>query len=136
MSDEFEPYEEPAPDDAPAEDRPNAADPRSQERARRRAKEREDKRATFWRGVLADPIGRMVLWELFRDAGLFETRFAATPNGFPDPQATWFYGGRKDMAERLYRTLMRHDQQAIALIHAEHDPAWQQAKPARVTRRD
>lgn len=119
------------PDATPAlDDTPDATDPEAQKRAIRRRKKAEDERAEFWKRCLADPVGRMVLWEFFTDCGALGTTFAATPAGFPDPTATWFYLGRKDVGQRLYQTLMRHDRMAIALMHEEHDPLW--AKPKRV----
>lgn len=120
--------------DEPEDPTPDATDPRAQERLIRRRRRKEDERAEFWRRCLVDPVGRTVLWEFFADCGAFGTTFAATPAGFPDPAATWFYAGRKDVGSRLYQTLMRHDRAAIATMHEEHDPLW--AKPRRVAQKD
>lgn len=115
----------------PVDETPNAADPLSQERQKRRFKQREDRRADFWRRCLADPDGRMVLWDFFIDCGVFEQRFAASPAGFPVSEGTWFHLGQKDVGERLYKTLLKHDRLAICQMHDEHDPAFAKPKPQR-----
>src|SRR5665213_3558748 len=110
------------PEVEPVDETPDATDPESQKRVRRRSKKHDDERAEFWKRTLADPVGRLVLWELFRDYGVFGHRFAASPAGFPNPEATWFHLGQKDIGERLYRTLLRHDRLAVCAMHDEHDP--------------
>ena len=116
------------PEVEPVDETPDATDPESQKRAIRRRKKQDDERAEFWKRTLADPVGRLVLWELFRECGVFEHRFAASPAGFPNPEATWFHLGQKDIGERLYRTLLRHDRLAVCAMHDEHDPDWQKPK--------
>jgi len=87
--------DDPSRDAEAVDETPDAADPKQQARTRQRKKHVEDQRAKFWRDTLASPIARLVLWEVFRDAGLFETKFACTPAGFPQSEATWFYLGQK-----------------------------------------
>jgi hypothetical protein len=114
----------------------DAANPRSVRRQRRRAEFREDQRGDFWRKVLADPVGRMVLWEVLADCGIHENRFECSPTGFPQPEATWFQLGRKDVGERIYRTLLRHDRLAVAAMHDEWDTQWQSQKARTPKKRD
>lgn len=86
----------------------------------------------FWRRILADPIGRRELWNLFNaQCHLFEQMFGVGPNGFPAPEASWFHAGEKAVGDRLYRTLLRNDIDGVRLMHQEHDPQFQQPKPIR-----
>lgn len=121
-----------AEEDAPAVDEtPNAADPASMRQQKRKAKLKEDHRAAFWKRSLADPAGRLVIWELLQACGAFATRFGTTPAGFPSTEQTWFHLGERAIGERLYRTLLKIDQPAVYVMHQEHDPDFHVSKPAR-----
>ena len=84
----------------------------------------------FWRSLLANPIGRKVLWDFLNNqCHIFEDRFACGPNGFPDQQATWFHAGEKSVGMRLYRTLLRTDLDGVREMHREYDSAFADPKP-------
>lgn len=84
----------------------------------------------FWRSLLANAIGRKVLWDFLNNqCHIFEDRFACGPNGFPDPQATWFHAGEKSVGMRLYRTLLRTDLDGVREMHREYDSAFADPKP-------
>lgn len=86
----------------------------------------------FWRSCLASAIGRRVLWDLLNNqCHIFEDRFACGPNGFPQPQATWFHAGENAIGMRLYRTLLRNDIHGVTLMHRENDAAFTEPKPRR-----
>lgn len=100
---------------------PDAADLKTAEKLKRRLRKEAREAQAFWRGVLADQIGRREVWRLLRDAHVFETRFACGPNGFPQPEATWFHAGEQDFGQRLYRALLRMDLAGVTAMHREHD---------------
>ena len=82
----------------------NLTDPKSVRRARDRHRREEQEEASFWRAVLNDKIGRRVMWALIRDdCGGFAPPFACGPNGFPQPEATWFAAGKYALGQRLYQ---------------------------------
>lgn len=129
-------------DDAPegsrdadvVDETPDASDPKSVKRQRQKAKLKDDQRADFWKRTLADPVGRLVIWELLQGCGMFETKFAASPTGFPDMAATWFYLGGKNIGERLYRTLLRIDHGSVYQMHLTHDDDFAVLNPKRTTK--
>lgn len=129
------------PQDDPADDAPSAAHVsdiereilgKPRKRNRRETPEergnREQREAdAFWRGILADPIGRRELWRLFcgsQGAHAFETRFPAGPVGFPDANAAWYERGVQDFGQRMHRHWLRLDAASVGLMHNENDPAF------------
>ncbi len=91
----------------------------------------------FWRSLLSQAIGRKVLWDFLNNqCHIFEDRFACGPNGFPDPQATWFHAGAKSVGERLYRTLLRTDLDNVHLMHREYDSSFADPRPIRRKKAD
>ena len=107
---------------------PNAADPVKITRARQRAEFRVDQRADFWKKVLSDPSGRMVMWEVLAGMHTFEDRFATTPAGFPCPEATWFQAGEKAAGWRLYDALRKAAFEEVQQMHIELDPYFAEMK--------
>lgn len=110
------------------DDPADAGDPAAIERTRRRQREADKEAAKFWRGVLADPVGRREVWTLLQLAHVFETRFACGPTGFPQPEATWFHAGEQDFGLRLYRSLLRMDMEGVRIMHHEFDPDFTGAR--------
>lgn len=115
-------------DENPRTKIPNAADPVKIARARQRADFRTDQRADFWKKVMSEPLGRMVLWEVLSGMHTFEDRFAATPAGFPHEQATWFNAGEKAAGWRLYDALRKAAFEEVHLMHIENDPYFADTK--------
>lgn len=112
---------------------PSAADPQALRDQRRRKALADKERARFWKGVLADPVGRRELWQIIGVEGhAFEQRFGCSPNGFPDQQATWFHLGEQMLGQRLYQSLALLDRPGVFLMQDEHDPRF--AKPKRKQR--
>jgi hypothetical protein len=116
-------------DSVDIDETPDASNPESMRRQRRKVRRIEDRRADFWKRVMADPDGRLVIWELLEKCGVYQNRFGTTPSGFPAPDVTWFHLGQKDIGDHLYKMLLRVDRAAVALMHDEHDPEF--AKPKR-----
>lgn len=75
----------------------------------------------FWNGVLSHEVGRREIWRLLNDAHAFEERFACGPNGFPQPEATWFHAGEQAFALRFYHTLAARARDLVLLMHDEND---------------
>ena len=59
----------------------------------------------FWRGVLADPVGRREMFKALNLAEAFATPFAAVGMGFPDERATWYKAGQVSIGQRFYQML-------------------------------
>lgn len=89
--------------------------------------------AEFWQQVFAHPIGRREMWNLLTEMGTFETRFGIGPNGFPNPESTWFNAGQQDFGLRLYFSWLRLDRAGVLLMQDEFDPNF--PKPKRAVRR-
>lgn len=102
----------------------NAADPVEMRIAREKQEERLSAAEVFWRGVLADPVGRREVWQLLQAAHTFEERFACGPNGFPQPEATWFHAGEQSFGQRFYQKLQFVDREGVWLMQDEHDPRY------------
>lgn len=94
----------------------DAGSPEGVARARKNRKREEDRGADFWRAVLSDPVGRAEVWQLLQEGGLFATPFAVGPNGFPQPEATWFTAGKKALVESLFLRLMGVDIDGVKLM--------------------
>lgn len=100
---------------------------RTQDRMLREQKER----VAFWQAVLANKIGRREIWRLVADpqwGHAFERPFAVGPNGFPQPEATWFQAGAKDFGMRFYHELMRIDPDGTLAMLKEHEPSFQKSR--------
>jgi hypothetical protein len=97
------------------------------------AKERCEKEAAdFWKYVLSHPIGRREMWKILQAASTFEERFACGPNGFPQPEATWFKAGEQSLGLRLFLSWQIIDPAGVLLMQQEHDPRF--VKPKAIKR--
>lgn len=116
--------------DGPLDGTESVAAPSAHRRRQERIRAEEQQIVDFWRAVMADPVGRRVLWVFLAfDCHAFETKFACGPSGFPQPEATWFQAGQQQVGDRLYKTLLKHCRESVAVMHDEHDPDF--AKPRR-----
>ncbi len=121
------------PGEAPLDDRevPNAASPAAVRKARNKQAYDRFAAETFWRATLADPVGRSELYRLLREAGTFEERFACGPNGFPQPEATWFQAGQQAFGMRLFQSLIVIARDDVFRMMDEHDPRFKKPAPLR-----
>ena len=83
----------------------------------------------FWRRALSEPIGRRCLWRILQAAKFRESRFGASPTGFPNETATWFVAGQQDVAERLVDSWQIVSFEGVHMMRLENDPAFADAKP-------
>jgi hypothetical protein len=127
MSDEDEDL--PTADDA---DQPfDAGDPAQVKRRETAQQIRKREVARFWNSVFASPVGRQEMWLLITEGKPFETPFAVGPNGFPQPEATWWKAGQAEFSLRIYRSWLVAHPDAIRLMHLENDPAFMPAPKAK-----
>lgn len=111
----------------------NAADPA--QIAARSQKQRETKNdaAKFWNSVFATANGRREMWNILQESHAFEVRFACGPNGFPQPEATFFNAGESAFGLRLYQSWLLMEPEGVRAMHIENDSKW--AKPKRAPKR-
>ena len=82
----------------------------------------------FWQRVFDDPIGRSEMWDLLQQAGTFDDRFGVGPNGFPQPEASWFHMGARSLGLRLYQSWTALARGGVMLMQDEHDPRFARPK--------
>ena len=123
--------EAPEEDSDPPDGTVNLASTESLRRTQDRILREQKEQAAFWQAVLGNRIGRREIWRLVADpqwGHAFERPFAVGPNGFPQPEATWFQAGAKDLGMRLYHELMRIDPEGTLVMLKEHEPSFQKPK--------
>lgn len=87
---------------------------------KKRIKFEQHQAKQFWLSVFTTESGRREMWDLLDAAHAFDERFACGPNGFPQPEATWFHAGEQAFGLRLYQTWVR-DADLRPLIFKMHD---------------
>jgi hypothetical protein len=88
----------------------------------------------FWQGVFSDPVGRAEMWGILQQAGTFDDRFGVGPNGFPQPEASWFHMGSRSLGLRLYQSWSAFARDGVFLMQDEHDPRFTRPKMPQVKR--
>jgi hypothetical protein len=117
------PEDEPSDGDPAMPEAVNAAEPRSLKRARARATLRREEIADIVRRAFSTPAGRRERWEILEAGHPNEERFACGPNGFPQPEATWYELGQQVLARRLKRSWQIITPEGVFLMERENDPA-------------
>lgn len=120
--------DEPLPSEQPTVD---AGSPRALRKRKLTQKIIDRERTEFWRAVLASPIGRREMWGILQAGHCFDERFACGPNGFPQPEATWFHAGEQAFVQRLYQSWSQVDRAGVLLMHDENDLRFARAKGAK-----
>lgn len=87
----------------------------------------------FWKRVFADPVGQREMWGILQACHAFETKFACGPNGFPQPEATWYARGEQDFGQRLYQSWLLLDRDGVLRMQDEHDPRFKKPKAGRAS---
>jgi hypothetical protein len=84
----------------------------------------------FWQGVFSTAIGRREMWRLLQSCHTFEERFACGPNGFPQPEATWFQAGEQALGQRMYQTWIAQPdlRPNVLLMHDENDTRFKRPR--------
>jgi hypothetical protein len=129
MSDED--IAEPIDENEDGSEQPAVETPRSQKQ--RIAYDAEQARL-FWQQVFAHPVGRREMWAILQSAHTFEERFACGPNGFPQPEATWFEAGVQSFGQRLQRTWMAKQPEGYLAMLFENDPQFPKPSPPKKKR--
>jgi hypothetical protein len=88
----------------------------------------------FWQQVFSDPIGRSEMWGILEQAGTFADRFGVGPNGFPQPEASWFHMGQKSLGLRLFQSWQALTREGVLLMQDENDPRFTRPKMPQVKR--
>lgn len=111
MSDENAPQDQPEPIFF------DAGDPEQVEGRKRSKKLQERDSERFWNAIFATELGRREMYKLLVDSKAFEIRFACGPNGFPQPEATWFQAGESSWGRRVADTWMvRHPDEYLLML--------------------
>lgn len=105
----------------PPSPNPDAASRKGTKRQREALQKHQDLVAAFWQQVLADPVGRAEVWRILSSGGAFRAPFACGPNGFPQPEATWFKAGQQALVLGEYHRLMRYDLAGVRQMLSESD---------------
>jgi hypothetical protein len=127
LSDDQDPDDGPVDLDKPPKN-PNAATGAGVKAQREKRKSHDLLVQEFWQAVLADQIGRAEVWRILQSGGVFQPPFACGPNGFPQPEATWFKAGQHGLVLGEYHRLLRIAPDGVRLMLQEHDPAWKKAE--------
>lgn len=104
--------------------KPGAADAASKRGVRRQAltaKRKQRDAEDFYRQVFKSEVGRREMWTILMALGTFVDRFAASPTGFPDNNATWFYAGQKASGQAMFKSWIKLDRDGVMLMLQEHD---------------
>ena len=102
--------------------------PRQTERKRARLEREADEENEFWRQALATKVGRRAFYKMFQQGGLWSTPFAVGPNGFPQPEATWFKAGEQAVIARIHDKFQLLDHGAVFTMLRENDPRFRKVR--------
>lgn len=103
----------------------DAGDPVQVGKRKRRLDIEAKESERFWQAVFGSKTGRREMYKLLRDCNAFGTNFACGPNGFPQPEATWFQAGQADWGRRMRETwLVRHTEEFAQMLR-DHHPDFQ-----------
>lgn len=102
----------------------DAGDPDAVKRRAKKLKFDARESADFWRGIFSTPVGRREMWGLLQACHFNETKFSCGPNGFPQPEATWFALGEQEVGRRLFDTWLINSRDGVLKMLDEHDPRF------------
>jgi hypothetical protein len=104
-------------DEAPVD---NAASRKAYARKVTALEQRQRESQAFWEAVFATPLGRREMWAILDRAHALEDRFACGPNGFPNPESTWFQAGEKAVGLSLYLSWLKLVPNEVTLMLQEN----------------
>ena len=119
-----EPSDDAQPDTGPVD----AADPVAHRKRLTKAALRHREIERFWQRVFDDPVGRAEMWGILQQAGTFEDRFGVGPNGFPQPEQSWFHMGARSLGLRLFLSWGALARNGVMMMQDEHDPRFTRPK--------
>lgn len=120
--DEDDDFQEPTLEEPPKFD---AGDPKAVGKRKADLKLRDEEGRRFWNAVFASRVGRREIYGLLRSCSAFDQRFACGPNGFPQPEATWFQAGESEWGRRMREQWCVERPAEFALMLRENDPRFQ-----------
>lgn len=116
-------------DDAQSDTGPvDAADPVAHRKRLTKAALHHREVERFWQRVFDDPVGRAAMWGILQQAGTFEDRFGVGPNGFPQPEQSWFHMGARSLGLRLFLSWGALARNGVMMMQDEHDPRFTRPK--------
>lgn len=68
------------------------------------------------------------MYAILKAGGYGEQAFACGPNGFPQPEATWFKLGETSFVDRLFKTWQRQNYKGVYMMLCENDPNYKDAR--------
>ena len=110
------------PENAGAAD--DAADPKAIKKRTVSLKQKQQIARGWWHHAFSTEVGRRELYSLLRDSHAFDERFACGPNGFPQPEATWFEAGKQAFGLALYHFWLSVDRDGVNAMLDENDPRF------------
>src|ERR1035437_10385715 len=110
----------------------DAADPAVHRRRLTKAALHHGDVQRFWQKIFDDPVGRAEMWGILQQAGTFDDRFGVGPNGFPQPEASWFHMGARSLGIRLFQSWVVLARDGVFLMQDEHDPRFTRPKMPQV----
>jgi hypothetical protein len=129
-----EPFSEPFDEETPDTASVDAGDPVAHRKKATKVALRHREVERFWQGVFANPVGRAEMWQILQQAGTFDDRFGVGPNGFPQPEASWFHMGARSLGLRLFQSWSAIAREGVFLMQDEHDPRFTRPKMPQIQR--
>lgn len=74
--------------------------------------------------AFASPVGRKAMWQILEEAGTFQVLFGHVNGNAPDPIASWFNAGKRELGLSLYHSWMRANRDGVLLMLDEHHGAF------------
>ncbi len=102
----------------------DAGDPAAVGKRKRKLDIQVKESERFWDYIFSLKVGRREMFKLLRDCHAFEDKFACGPNGFPQPDATWFHAGEASWGQRVSQTWLVNHTTEYALMLKENDPRF------------
>jgi hypothetical protein len=119
LDDEGDEIEQPAVD---------AGNPVAVRRRKKQLKFDKQDSVNFWKLVFSTPVGRREMFGMLRATHWSEIKFACGPNGFPQPDATWFAAGEQSVGDRFFISWLIMDPENVLLMLRENDHRFAEVK--------
>ena len=102
----------------------DAGDPVAVQRRVKKLRYDKQEAREFWKEIFASPVGRREMWNMLQSCHVNETKFSCGPNGFPQPEATWFSLGEQSIGRRLFDSWLIMDRDGVLKMLDEYDPRF------------
>lgn len=113
---------------APAPPNPDASDPDEQQRLVDMRRRQGLEAREFWQLVFSTPVGRREMYALLEACHWSGQTHMAGPNGTPDPAASQYRTGQRDLGINLFLNWLRLNREGVMLMLDENEAAFIKAK--------